>query len=671
MSWLGSLAAKTETLLNKVDQVAGQALQNEKNETFNQFPVVLDQFQSSQTFSKESKQQSHNLPNDIAIPKRNNSSTKLSKMDAKKDPEAELFEFLNDTKTINSSQPPQASNLIQATTETKTATPPKSQQQHVEKKKSESSSKPATASTEDLSIVRENQLLKDEIHSLNRELMSIASRGKATQEEYNKAASKLESERRNVSQRETTIRELRERELDVQNSILAKDSQLSVLRIRLEEADLDLKMKVSQIEKFQSEKNNILEDHSLSTGVQSQALDSLQARSRELEGILKSEQDKKNKLETDMRGLMAGFEAEKNSHASEMTALQRRLTTEKSRSCDHQNQLKLARSQADLAKQELLQYKQKATRILQSKEKLIGKLKETSSTASSVDGSGASEPNIQVTEMESLRSERDMLREDLASTQLSLETVKAEYADLEMQSEQDVEGLREQIGMMEEEVVVERRRKQEVEVEVAGKMNELKYLHEELLSQKSMFHGRLHEREAEVGKLRNQLTTKCLNASSHEELESRLHVLTESLIQKQTHLESLSSERNSLVLQLERVEKQYREAESIAMRKSSSSLSSSAINISDDDDVRSRFSNLMHESPFDGKVARNVKKAANSIDRFSMRLGLFLRRYPSVRVFICIYMVLLHVWVMVVLLTYEPEVHHPDYKFPHAPADPL
>lgn len=118
MSWLGSLAAKTETLLNKVDQVAGQALQNEKNETFNQFPVVLDQFQSSQTFSKESKQQSHNLPNDIAIPKRNNSSTKLSKMDAKKDPEAELFEFLNDTKTINSSQPPQASNLIQATTGT-------------------------------------------------------------------------------------------------------------------------------------------------------------------------------------------------------------------------------------------------------------------------------------------------------------------------------------------------------------------------------------------------------------------------------------------------------------------------------------------------------------------------------------------------------------------------
>ena len=48
--------------------------------------------------------------------------------------------------------------------------------------------------------------------------------------------------------------------------------------------------------------------------------------------------------------------------------------------------------------------------------------------------------------------------------------------------------------------------------------------------------------------------TKSLSSSSQEELEGRLHSLTESLIQKQTTLEALSTEKNSLVLQLERIE---------------------------------------------------------------------------------------------------------------------
>jgi len=45
-----------------------------------------------------------------------------------------------------------------------------------------------------------------------------------------------------------------------------------------------------------------------------------------------------------------------------------------------------------------------------------------------------------------------------------------------------------------------------------------------------------------------------MNASNQEELENRLRALTESLIQKQTTLESLSTEKNSLLLQLERME---------------------------------------------------------------------------------------------------------------------
>ncbi|ESO05396.1 hypothetical protein HELRODRAFT_171791 [Helobdella robusta] len=111
------------------------------------------------------------------------------------------------------------------------------------------------------------------------------------------------------------------------------------------------------------------------------------------------------------------------------------------------------------------------------------------------------------------------------------------------------------------------------------------------------------------------MTTKSLNATSQEELENRLHHLTESLIQKQTAVESLSTEKNSLLLQLERLEKQCREAESSAIRGSSAAVHMN--NSTDDEDVRARFPSFMKESPFDGKVTRKVKMAANTIDRFS------------------------------------------------------
>ena len=54
--------------------------------------------------------------------------------------------------------------------------------------------------------------------------------------------------------------------------------------------------------------------------------------------------------------------------------------------------------------------------------------------------------------------------------------------------------------------------------------------------------------------LSQQLATKALISTSEEELENRVRALTENLIQKQTLIEALSTEKNSLVLQLERLE---------------------------------------------------------------------------------------------------------------------
>lgn len=57
-----------------------------------------------------------------------------------------------------------------------------------------------------------------------------------------------------------------------------------------------------------------------------------------------------------------------------------------------------------------------------------------------------------------------------------------------------------------------------------------------------------------------QLTNKTIS-SSQTELENRLHQLTETLIQKQTMLEALGTEKSSLVFQLERLEQQLKNAQ--------------------------------------------------------------------------------------------------------------
>lgn len=53
----------------------------------------------------------------------------------------------------------------------------------------------------------------------------------------------------------------------------------------------------------------------------------------------------------------------------------------------------------------------------------------------------------------------------------------------------------------------------------------------------------------------------------------------------------------------------------------------------------------------------------------SIQLGVFLRRYPAARLLVILYVVLLHLWVMVVIMTYSPEMHgtHSDM---HGPVHP-
>ncbi|NXR73584.1 GOGA5 protein, partial [Pycnonotus jocosus] len=495
----------------------------------------------------------------------------------------------------------------------------------------------------------ENQLLRNEVQSLNQEVASLIQRSKETQEELNKSREKVEKWNADHSKSDRVVRELQAQVDDLTEAVGAKDSQLAVLKVRLQEADQLLSARTEALEALQSEKSRIIQDHSEGSSLQNQALQTLQERLRDADSALKREQESYKQMQNEFAARLSKVEAERQNLAEGITVAERKYLEEKRRADELQQQVKVTKSHLESAKQELTDYKQKATRILQSKEKLINSLKEGSGIE------GLDSNTASTVELEELRHERDTQREEIQKLMGQIQQMRTELQDMETQQVSEAESVREQLQDLQEQISAHKMAKQEAEAEVERQKQELHYTEEELYQTKNTLQSRIKDREEEIQKLRNQLTNKTLSSSSQTELENRLHQLTETLIQKQTMLESLSTEKNSLVYQLERLEQQLKAIQGTSAN--GPSINMAGIDGAEGARLRSvpvLFSDV--DTSVAGMYGR-VRKAASTIDQFSIRLGIFLRRYPIARVFVIIYMALLHLWVMIVLLTYSPEMH--------------
>ena len=142
-------------------------------------------------------------------------------------------------------------------------------------------------------------------------------------------------------------------------------------------------------------------------------------------------------------------------------------------------------------------------------------------------------------------------------------------------------------------------------------------------------------------------------------------------------------------MQLERLEKRLDDYEKISstaaslnhsQQQSSKRLPNTTSSVAIDMDNSGMYDNehdeslryripLLRETPYDPDIAKKVKRAANELDKLGIRLGIFLKRYPAVRLGVIFYAILLHLWTLIVLFTYTPEVHgnmHPLDQ-PHRP----
>ncbi|KAG8540443.1 hypothetical protein GDO81_019288 [Engystomops pustulosus] len=483
MSWFADLAGKAEDLLNLVDQGAATALSKSKDE----IPTVESPTDYYQEKPQESRSQSYGKASFISSAADNikhqkatllagtanvkstiRTSTDISHSTSsnvathrtasqfvrrkKSEPDDEqLFDFLNSSdkvhngvleskrennkETVSTSQSGRSNQQSVKPPET---TPPTIQGdlnnqpaeialEDTEQDTIGSEPTPSLGQTngdqrsQELSNLRlENQLLRSEVQSLNQEMAGLIQRSKEMQDELNDSRVRIEKWNGDNSKSDRTVRELRAQVDDLTEVVAAKDSQLAVLKVRLQEADQLLSSRTEVLEKLQNEKSRILQDHNEGSSLHSQALQTVQERLREAESTLKREQDGFKQMQSEFTTRLSKVEAERQNLAESIIAAEKKYMEEKRRGDDLQQQLKVAKASAETVKQEMLDYKQKATRILQSKEKLINSLKE----GSGIEGLDSHATNTM--ELEEMRHERDLQREEIQKLLAQIQQLKIE-----------------------------------------------------------------------------------------------------------------------------------------------------------------------------------------------------------------------------------------------------
>ena len=219
--------------------------------------------------------------------------------------------------------------------------------------------------------------LKDElIASLHTELETLMRDKNQYENELQTCKRQLVQYQHQITESDALLRDLHSREADSIEALCAKDSQIALLRVRLSESDELVKTRTLQCEQLQNQCARILQDHTDSSSIQSQAFDSLQARVSHLEYESQQSSKENERLIEEKNLFEKRFNDERQQLLEQLKLTEKRLNDERLQIHEQQQQTKHAKNLVHQLEQDMNEYKAKAQRILQTKDRLITKLKE-------------------------------------------------------------------------------------------------------------------------------------------------------------------------------------------------------------------------------------------------------------------------------------------------------
>ncbi|XP_066997516.2 golgin-84 isoform X2 [Anabrus simplex] len=607
MSWLKGLAGKAEDLLNQIDQNAAVAFQNEKDSKKKEDTLTEVMWDTPSSSGRSSGLKSPNEPT-IEEPVQ----TLTSPKHVIKDSDEDLLEYLNNPEPADGAsahviQPPELLYHEPSTSSDTTVVTLFRKSTVPDSSSSLPSASTSLASTSS-EMFRKSTVL-DSSSSLPSVSASLASTSSETFDDLSSENKLLRSELRAAN---------------VEISSLLQRAKIA------EKSCSELQNKVKRLE---------------DTG---RSLDLLEEEIK----IVQRHADASEDLADFIRNNPEIVEKQvQNPHLDKETIQKILVTSQEEVEKLKETCEKLRKERRD-ATRELEQYRTRALRVLQEKERIIAELRSDSSGSTVSLGSSATTSSLLddslLLEMESIQQEKELLREENAQISVHLQASREEVLELEKKLDSFQEQAANTERTLQSQLMEERRRRQAAEEDAKTHVEELRAVQEELTRQRSLLASRVQERELELTRLRGQLALRPASVSE-DELEQRIHSLTQTLIQKQTSLETLTTERNAIRLQLQKLESKHRHAMTLLQQYQSRQAS-----VSDIDDTKTQVPALFVESPFDTGISRRVKRAYSTLDAVSIRTGAFLRRYPLARILLFTYMIMLHLWVVFVLVSYTP-----------------
>ncbi|KAK5967465.1 Golgin-84 [Trichostrongylus colubriformis] len=381
----------------------------------------------------------------------------------------------------------------------------------------------------------------------------------------------------------------------IRSQLWAKESQIAAMRSKISELERKLTKRSDEFYELMAEKDMIAQRLA-----QQANADSVE----ELKLARKKAQEQRDAL------------------LEECTQLKRKCMAHEEEVRAMSEQLRLAKFNLSENKKEFDQYKEKAQKILQAKEKLVDSLKAEQSTGDSADRSG----HPLQAELEEVRVERDLARADLESAQLMVYNLRSEIEEMENQLREEQMKQNEQRRQYLEEKQSWHATVALLNEKVDCARIESEFAKQEMKRQNEDFAKKLETQEAE---LRKNVEDQRARRREEDARSADGLSLSERLLQKQIELEDALRRNQMLSIRLEKLQKSARET-IIPIDPPSASLP------------------IHHPA---------AKQAVTVVDTVMFRVMSVLRNYPMARIFVAIYFVLVHIWVFFIVLTYTPEIH--------------
>ncbi|VDM95435.1 unnamed protein product [Thelazia callipaeda] len=424
---------------------------------------------------------------------------------------------------------------------------------------------------------------------------------------------------------------LRAQHLDTIKCLHMKESQIAVMCVRLQEAEeanikkdaqiaeLDREIKMSK--KLDAGNGNIGDE-------QFSKLKKLQReRDREKEEFEKREQEYVRRLES--------ANNENSTIKKELQELRTKILQMEMNERSLTEEIRLAKYNLEANKHEFDEYKQRAQKILSAKENLLTSLRENSLTGSDISGN-----NI---EIEELRCERDLLKEDLQQSQFVIYNLKGDIQEMENRLRDEQRSSGAQRENLTKEMHHHLSQANHYREQMERSQLEYEFLQAEMRRQEEAVERKLAEKDVEMAKLMEEKKTS--RRYEVGEMEQKISLLSEKLIAKQTAIERLESEKRALELRLERSERAYKNAEAAAVK---------SVAVDMRENVYDQNSSLFMLSSSDNLPVHFSKLVFSIFDHLGLRIAVFMRS-PVFRFFFLMYCLLLHTWVFFILFTYSPE----------------